>query len=162
MRNIGLHYSGSGVTGWLYTDETLRAVVRLVIYLAVIAAVCLFLAPTRGTGPDIISPFDIVTIYSPSSAGSVPLSVKVPRSKERFAVAWPRSLTMGTPDEVVVRIAANDYEDLIADLDLTTKKVIQETFPKAVGNLEVTLSGDSGTEITKRNHDEQVVLQGAS
>jgi hypothetical protein len=60
----------------------------------------------------------------------------------------------------LIRIAANDYEDLVLDLDLTRKKLKEEIFHDAVGRLEVTLSGDSGIEISKRNHDEQVVVWG--
>jgi hypothetical protein len=74
---------------------------------------------------------------------------------ERFIVAWPHKLLVGKPDFVVVRIAANDYENLLAGLE-PDHEVRSERF-RGEAKLEVTLTGDSGMEIVRQHSDQQTV-----
>ena len=73
--------------------------------------------------------------------------------------AWPKNLTLGVPDTVVVRIAANRYEDMLKGIDQLTKDIKQEEF-KGESKIEITLTSDSGLELVKQHSDQQVVVKG--
>ncbi len=90
----------------------------------------------------------------------LPTIIAAPPHKldERFVVSWPTALKMAVPEIVVVRIAANDYEDLLADIE-SGRKVKTERF-KGEARLEVSLTPDSGIEVVKQHSETQVVTKG--
>jgi hypothetical protein len=77
---------------------------------------------------------------------------------DRFVVSWPPELTVGESAYVVVRIAANDYEDLLTGIE-PTRPTRAERF-KAEPTLEVTLKCDSGLELIEQHSAQQTVLRG--
>jgi len=110
----------------------------------------------------LVSPswFEAVAIAAPGTTGETRTVTVKTRTKldERFIVAWPPSLKVAVPEVVVVRIAANDYEDLLDGLD-PNRRVKAERF-KGEARLQVTLTPDSGLEVVKQHSDIQVVVRG--
>ncbi len=74
-------------------------------------------------------------------------------------MSWPSAFKLGELKSVVVRIAANDYEDIIADIQGADRELKMENF-KGQGRLEVTLTSDSGLEVVRHHSDVQVVERG--
>jgi hypothetical protein len=136
---------------------TIRIVFNTLCAVVAPFAVCLFLIPAP-RGPQLASPSwsYAIAFAAPGTTGqTIPKIVKV-RSKldERFIVAWPPSLRVGVPENVVVRVAANDYENLVAGID-PGRKIKTDSFIGAA-RLEITLTSDSGLEIVKHHSDAQV------
>jgi hypothetical protein len=88
-------------------------------------------------------------------------SVKISGGKSvtrYIMVAWPPRLKVAVPESVVVRIASNDAEDLLAGID-PSRKIKTENF-EGEARLEVTLTPDPGLDVVKQHSDIQVVVRG--
>jgi hypothetical protein len=131
---------------------------------SVLLLVCFLVIVSQARPPRSVYPnglFDVgIAVAAPNTAGATILTPVISgRLDERFVVAWPKSLRVGVPDDAIVRIAANKYEDLLKDIEESNRRIKQEHF-KGLPRLEVTLAGDSGVEIIARHNDEQVLVKG--
>jgi hypothetical protein len=145
-----------------YNKGTFGTAFKALCAVTLLSVIGVFAALSHSETPRLVSPhpwFYAIGVVPPGTAGAGTTKRIVGQGKldERFAVSWPTSLRVAVPDVVVVRIAANDYEDLLDKINGQDRKVKTETF-KGEPRLEVTLTPDSGLEVVKRHSDVQVVV----
>ncbi|HEV1285618.1 MAG TPA: hypothetical protein VNU44_09915 [Bryobacteraceae bacterium] len=147
----------------MYNERTLKTVASIGLAIAIGIAACFLIITSIPSAPRNIYPGGLIAPVLFAPPGSAEKTKIVPaiqgRLDERFITAWPKGLTVGTHDSVVVRIAANDYENLLKGIDEFSREIVQERF-KGRAELEVTLKGDSGLEIMSQHGDKQVVVRG--
>jgi hypothetical protein len=144
-----------------YNKHTLKFFSQIALTLAAGFLVCFLVVISTPPPPrDVYQGglFVPVTIVARGTAGTRAVAIRG-RLDERFVVSWPKGLKVGMLDWVVVRIAANDYEDLLKGIDEAGRDIKEERF-KGEPRLVVTLNYDSGLEVIKRHNDEQVVVRG--
>jgi hypothetical protein len=106
-------------------------------------------------------PFDarVVAVPPGTAGGQIIKPVIQGKIPENFAVSWPQALRVGVSDQVIVRIASNDYEDLLKQLSAYDREVFKDRW-KGFPDLVVTLETDSTVDIIHRNTDEQKIEKG--
>jgi hypothetical protein len=147
-----------------YNKRTLKTFLRAAAVAGALFAVCFLIVISNPRPPRAIYPtsmFDAIAIAPPGSAGIQLIKPVIGgRLNERFTVIWPPGLRLGTPESIVVRIAANKYEDLLNGIDVFNRKIKVEEW-KGVPKLVVTLTGDSDLQILPEHTDAQVIVKGA-
>ena len=125
--------------------------------------VCFLIVNSTPLAPKDVHPSGIVYAapFDPPGSGDRHGSVRPTKIgtkiDERFAVAWPSGLRLGEVQNVVVQIAANEYEVLLAGLK--DREIKRERF-RGEPKIEVLLRGDSGLEIVSQHSDIQMVEKG--
>ena len=147
-----------------YNKRTLRVLVNTAFVIVLTLGFCFLVVISDEKPPRSVYPgglFDGVIALAPATtaAQQVPRLVIQGRLDERFVLAWPKGLREGVLDSAIVRIASNNYENLLSGIDKSLNEVKQEKF-KGVPRLDVTLTSDSGVEIIRQHSDEQVIVRG--
>jgi hypothetical protein len=147
-----------------YNKRTLKTVLGMAFCVVALLAVCFLIIISRGKPPRAVYPsglFDVKIAITPSGTSGTQILRPVIQGKipETFALSWPKGLGVGEPDEVIVRIASNDFEDLVRELSAFGREVFTDHW-KGRAELEVTLVGDSSFDITPRHSDQQVIEKG--
>lgn len=147
----------------VYNKPTLRIAVRFLCSIALLGLVGLLVVSRSQPPPRRVSPssFEVLAFRAPgtTAAKRAPIATRVPsKLDERFVVTWPNMLKVAVPEVVIVRIAANDYEDLLTGLGADRRRKIQDF--KGYARLEVTLKSDAGIEVVSQHSDVQIVERG--